>query len=41
MAIMFPVSGGYYTLVDRFVDRSYAFAMGWVRTMVSRSFAIC
>jgi len=29
MAIMYPVSGGYYTLVDRFVDPSWAFAMGW------------
>lgn len=26
MAIMFPVSGGYYTLVDRFVDVSSVFS---------------
>jgi yeast amino acid transporter len=29
MAIMYPVSGGFYTLADRFLDPSFAFAMGW------------
>ena len=26
---MYPVSGGFYTLVSRFVDPSWGFAMGW------------
>lgn len=29
MAIMFPVSGGFFTLVVRFVDPSWGFAIGW------------
>jgi amino acid transporter len=29
MSIMFPVSGGFYTLVVRFLDPSWGFAMGW------------
>ncbi|KAH7021343.1 amino-acid permease inda1 [Microdochium trichocladiopsis] len=29
MALMYPVSGGFYTLVTRFVDPSWGFAMGW------------
>ncbi|KAH8830061.1 APC amino acid permease [Flagelloscypha sp. PMI_526] len=29
MCIMFPVSGGFYTLAVRFLDPSFAFAMGW------------
>lgn len=29
MAIMFPVSGGFYTLASRMLDPSFAFAMGW------------
>ncbi|TRM60925.1 amino acid permease/ SLC12A domain-containing protein [Schizophyllum amplum] len=29
MSIMYPLSGGYYTLAGRFVDPSWAFAMGW------------
>ncbi|KAK9893745.1 amino-acid permease inda1 [Cystobasidium minutum MCA 4210] len=29
MAIMYPVSGGFYTLISRFVDPSWGFAMGW------------
>jgi amino acid transporter len=29
MAILFPVSGGFYTLAGRFLDPSFAFAMGW------------
>ena len=28
MAIMYPVSGGFYTLVSRFIDPSWGFAMG-------------
>ena len=28
--IMYPVSGGFYTLVGRFIDPSWAFAMGSV-----------
>jgi hypothetical protein len=26
---MYPVSGGFYTLISRFVDPSWGFAMGW------------
>ncbi|TFL00709.1 APC amino acid permease [Pterulicium gracile] len=29
MAILYPVSGGYYTLAVRFLDPSFGFAMGW------------
>ncbi|KIY72262.1 APC amino acid permease [Cylindrobasidium torrendii FP15055 ss-10] len=29
MCIMYPVSGGFYTLSARFLDPSFAFAMGW------------
>lgn len=29
MAILFPVSGGFYTLAGRFLDPAFAFAMGW------------
>jgi len=29
MAILFPVSGGFYTLAGRFLDPSFAFSMGW------------
>lgn len=29
MCILYPVSGGFYTLAVRFLDPSYAFAMGW------------
>lgn len=29
MAILYPVSGGFYTLAGRFLDPSFAFAMGW------------
>lgn len=29
MAIMYPVSGGFYVLVSRFIDPSWGFAMGW------------
>ncbi|KAG6840193.1 hypothetical protein C0991_008329 [Blastosporella zonata] len=29
MCILFPVSGGFYTLASRFLDPSFAFAMGW------------
>jgi len=29
MSIMFPVSGGFYTLCLRFLDPSWGFAMGW------------
>lgn len=29
MAIIYPVSGGFYTLISRFVDPSWGFAMGW------------
>jgi yeast amino acid transporter len=33
MAILFPVSGGFYTLAGRFLDPSFAFAMGWNYTL--------
>ncbi|WWC69794.1 uncharacterized protein I206_103737 [Kwoniella pini CBS 10737] len=29
MAILYPVSGGFYTLASRMIDPSFAFAMGW------------
>lgn len=29
MAILYPVSGGFYTLAGRFLDPAFAFAMGW------------
>jgi amino acid transporter len=29
MAIVYPVSGGFYTLAVRFLDPSWGFAMGW------------
>lgn len=29
MAILYPVSGGFYTLANRMLDPSFAFAMGW------------
>lgn len=29
LAVMYPVSGGFYTLATRFVDPSWGFAMGW------------
>jgi amino acid transporter len=29
MALMYPVSGGFYVLITRFVDPSWGFAMGW------------
>ncbi|PBP20145.1 amino-acid permease inda1 [Diplocarpon rosae] len=29
MAIMFPVSGGFYTYSSRFIDPTWGFAMGW------------
>ena len=29
MCIMYPVSGGFYTLAGRFLDPAFAFAMGW------------
>lgn len=29
LAIMYPVSGGFYTYSVRFIDPSWGFAMGW------------
>jgi hypothetical protein len=29
LAIMFPISGGFYTYSVRFIDPSWGFAMGW------------
>ncbi|KIJ50402.1 hypothetical protein M422DRAFT_27391 [Sphaerobolus stellatus SS14] len=29
MSILYPVSGGFYTLAARFLDPSFAFAIGW------------
>lgn len=29
LAIMYPVSGGFYTYSTRFIDPSWGFAMGW------------
>ncbi|ORY63912.1 amino-acid permease inda1 [Pseudomassariella vexata] len=29
LAVMYPVSGGFYTFATRFIDPSWGFAMGW------------
>ena len=29
LAVMYPVSGGFYTYATRFIDPSFGFAMGW------------
>jgi amino acid transporter len=29
LAILFPISGGFYTYSVRFIDPSWGFAMGW------------
>ncbi|KAH8673454.1 amino acid permease/ SLC12A domain-containing protein [Xylariales sp. PMI_506] len=29
LAVMYPISGGFYTYANRFVDPSWGFAMGW------------
>jgi len=29
LAIMYPISGGFYTYSTRFIDPSWGFAMGW------------
>lgn len=29
MAILYPISGGFYTYATRFIDPSWGFAMGW------------
>jgi amino acid transporter len=29
LAVMYPVSGGFYTYSSRFIDPSWGFAMGW------------
>lgn len=29
MSILYPVSGGFYTLAIRFLDPAFAFSMGW------------
>lgn len=29
LAVMFPISGGFYTYSIRFIDASWGFAMGW------------
>jgi yeast amino acid transporter len=29
LAVMYPVSGGFYTYAVRFIDPSWGFAMGW------------
>ena len=29
LAVMFPISGGFYTYSSRFIDPSWGFAMGW------------
>jgi yeast amino acid transporter len=33
LAVMYPVSGGFYTYSVRFIDPSWGFAMGWNYTM--------
>jgi amino acid transporter len=39
MAILYPVSGGFYTLANRMLDPSFAFAMGWNCESVAESVA--
>lgn len=39
MAVMYPVSGGFYTLSTRFIDPSWGFAMGWSKYQILRSLA--
>ena len=29
MAMLYPISGGFYTYSVRFIDPSWGFAMGW------------
>jgi amino acid transporter len=29
LAVLYPVSGGFYTYSVRFIDPSWGFAMGW------------
>lgn len=29
LAVMYPVTGGFYTYSVRFIDPSWGFAMGW------------
>jgi amino acid transporter len=29
LAVMYPISGGFYTYSSRFIDPSWGFAMGW------------
>lgn len=29
LAMMYPISGGFYTYSVRFIDPSWGFAMGW------------
>ena len=36
LAIMYPVSGGFYTYSTRFIDPSWGFAMGWVSCLMLR-----
>lgn len=35
LAVMYPVSGGFYTYAVRFIDPSWGFAMGWNYVSVS------
>ena len=32
LAVMYPVSGGFYTYSTRFIDPSWGFAMGWSKS---------
>lgn len=41
MAIMFPVSGGFYTLAVRFIDPSWGFAMVSMHDVLNVSTAVC
>ena len=40
LAVMYPVSGGFYTYSIRFIDPSWGFAMGWNYVSCPRTFRI-
>ena len=38
LAVMYPVSGGFYTYSVRFIDPSWGFAMGWNYVSLSNTY---
>lgn len=41
LAVMYPVSGGFYTYSTRFIDASWGFAMGWSKLSCTVPRSIC